>query len=212
MRAIGATYEPVNEGLLMGAMQMAVAIHRDRRGVAVGDAESRNAAFARPEHRFHGFPEAPPEADRDHQILVGEHVNLVLEVSRAADGRFGRESERRQSVGEKPRERRRQINADDQNAPRAVHERRQLHDALPLQARFEDPQILGVPFQPVVDVIGDAPPLPRRRLEDRVRRDLPDEVLAEVCGEVREAFVAEVLDRANDRGGVDVVALRELAR
>ena len=81
-----------------------------------------------------------------------------------------------------------------------------------LETRFEDPEILGVPFQPAVDVIGDAPPLPRRRLEHRVWRDLPDEVLTEVCREVREAFVAEVLDGANDRGGVDVVALRQLAR
>ena len=37
-------------------------------------------------------------------------------------------------------------------------------------------------------------------------------MLAEVCREVREAFVAEVLDGADDGGGVDVVALRELAR
>ena len=43
-------------------------------------------------------------------------------------------------------------------------------------------------------------------------RDLPDEMLAEVCREVGEALVAEVLDGAHDRGGVHVVALRELAR
>ena len=88
---------------------------------------------------------------------------------------------------------------------------RQLHDALCLQARLEDPQILRVPFQPAVDMIGDAPPLARRRLEHRVRRDLPDEMLAEFCREVGESFVAEVLDGADDGGGVDVVALREFA-
>ena len=88
-------------------------------------------AFARPQHRLHRFPEAPPEADGDHQIFAGQDIDLVLQVSGAADRRFGSESERRQSVREKPRERRRQIHADDQNAPRAVHERRQLDDALP---------------------------------------------------------------------------------
>ena len=72
-------------------------------------------------------------------------------------------------------------------------------------------QILRVPFQAAVDVIGDAPPLPRRSLEHRVRRDLPDEMLAQVRREVGEAFVAEVLDGADDGGGVHLVALRQLA-
>ena len=60
-------------------------------------------------------------------------------------------------------------------------------------------------------MIGDAPPLARRSLEHRVRGDLPDEMLAEFRRKVGESFVAEVLDRADDGGGVDVVALREFA-
>ena len=45
----------------------------------------------------------------------------------------------------------------------------QFDHALGRQARLEDPQVFRVPLQPPEDVIGDAPPLPRRGLEHRVR-------------------------------------------
>ncbi len=58
----------------------------------------------------------------------------------------------------------------------------------------------------------DAALLLRRRLGHRVGRDLPDEVLAQIGREVGKALIAEGLDGADDGGGIDAVAPRQLAR
>ncbi len=81
-----------------------------------------------------------------------------------------------------------------------------------VERRLEDAEILAVAVEPVLDVAADAALLLRRRLEHRVGRDLPDEVLAEIGREVGEALVAQGLDGADDGGRVDVVAPGQLAR
>src|SRR6266542_4925311 len=49
-------------------------------------------------------------------------------------------------------------------------------------------------------------------LQHPVWRDLRDEMFAQVCREVCEAFVAQRLDGAYDSSGVNVVALGHFAR
>ena len=211
IRAIGATYEPVYEGLVIGATRwpsvyIASGVVLPSVMPKVGTPRSR---ALRTDSTV--SLRQRPKLMRDHQIFAGQGIDPVLQVSRAADRRFGREPEWCQAIGEKPRERSREVHADDENPPRAVHQRRQLDDALRLEARLEHPEILRVPFQAAVDVIGDALSLPRRSPEHRVRRDLPDEMLTQVRREVGEALVAEVLNGADDGGGVHLVALREFA-
>ena len=161
---------------------------------------------------MHRLFEAPPEADRDQQVLVGEQIDLVQQVAGAADRRFGIEADRHQAVGQEPRQRRREIHADHEDSPRAVDLRRQRDDAIGVERRLEDAEVLAVAIEAVFDVAADAALLLRGRLGHRVRRDLPDEMLAEIGREVGKALVAEGLDGADDGGGVDAVAPRQLAR
>ncbi len=139
----------MNDGLLIGASRWAsqcIAIGVVLPSVMpnVGTPRDRRA-----QHRVHRLSQAAPEADGDHQILVGQAIDLVLQVAGAADRRFGIESERHQAVGEEPRQRRREIHADHENPPRAVDLRRQLDDAIGVERRLEDAEILAVAIETV---------------------------------------------------------------
>jgi hypothetical protein len=90
--------------------------------------------------------------------------------------------------------------------------RRQLDDAIGVERRVEDAEILAVASESVLDVTADTALFLRRRLGHGVWRDLADEVLAKIGGEVGKAVIAQRLDGADDRGGIDAIAPRQLAR
>ena len=80
----------------------------------------------------------------------------MLQVAGAADRRLGIQAERHQAVGQEPRQRRGEIHADDEDPPRAVNLGRQRDDAIGVERRLEDAEILAVTFETVLDMAADA--------------------------------------------------------
>src|SRR5262249_41355540 len=71
-----------------GGHDVAVAIFRQRRRVAVRDSECRHAALAGALRRLDGLAQTPPETDCDQQILRVQNFDLVDEIARASHGRL----------------------------------------------------------------------------------------------------------------------------
>src|SRR4051794_39740934 len=92
------------------------------------------------------------------------------------------------------------------NAPR------KLDRAIRCEARPKHTQTLHISFQTMPHLIRNAALLLRRGFENGVRRDVSDEVLTKIRGEVRKTFVAQRLDRSHNCSGVNVVTLGHLAR
>ena len=89
---------------------------------------------------------------------------------------------------------------------------RQIDCTTRFQTRSQYAQTLNISFETMLHLIGDATVLLCRSFQNRVRRDVVDEMLAQVSRKIREAFLAQCLNRAHDRCRVDVVTFRHLAR
>ena len=89
---------------------------------------------------------------------------------------------------------------------------RKLHRTISRQARPQDTQTLDVSFQTMLHLIRNAAFLLRRCFQYRVWRDVIDEMLPQIRGKVCKTLVAQSLNRAHDRRGVNVVTFRHLTR
>src|SRR5262245_5415887 len=83
-----------------GGDQMSVAVSRDGRSVAVGDANGGYSLFARLPNGFDRDPQTLAEADRDQQVFGSQNLDFVLQLSFAPAGRFGVQSQPDQAVSE----------------------------------------------------------------------------------------------------------------
>src|SRR5215510_4501868 len=100
-----------------GSDQMSVAVSRDGRGFAVGDAEGGHSLFTRLLYGFDRDPQTLAEADRDQHVFGGQNLDFVLQLSFAPTGRFSVQSQPNQAVGEVVGQRSGKVHADYQNAP-----------------------------------------------------------------------------------------------
>ena len=85
----------------------------------------------------------------------------------------------------------------------------EAHHAFGVEAALEAVQVPEVPLQAVPDVVGQAALVVGAGLEDAVRGEPRDEMLAQIGGEIVVALIAQGLHRAHDRRGIDAVAARQ---
>src|SRR5262245_53217742 len=104
------------------------------------------------------------------------------------------EAEWRQSVSKKPRQRCSQIHTNYQNPPRTMNPFRQLNQPARFQTRSQYAQTLAIPFETMLHLIGDTSLFLCRGFQHCVRRDVVDEMLAQISRKIREAFVAQSLN------------------
>src|SRR4051812_12575318 len=95
---------------------------------------------------------------------------------------------------------------------RALYQLREINNALPVQIRLEDVEIVDGFVQRVINVVGDAALFFRRRLERRIGIDARDEVLTQVGRKISKTAIAQDLSGAQDGGRVNMKALGHLAR
>ena len=93
----------------------------------MGARNDGNAASVCAIDRFDCLAKSFAKADRDEQIFFRQEIDLVLKISRAASRSLCCESERRQTIRKKPRQRRRQIDTHHEDIACTMDPLRKIH-------------------------------------------------------------------------------------
>src|SRR5439155_1880504 len=89
--------------------------------LAVGDAKRWHSELLCAKRCFYRVAQTLPETDRDEQVMPCQRSYSPLDISVAAYGSFGRESQGHQAVGQVPAQPGRQINTYNEDPSGALH-------------------------------------------------------------------------------------------
>src|SRR6266536_488516 len=208
----GRHIRSVKRGIGDGSDPERITKPRNRRFLAVRDAEGGDPVFMGSNNGTYRGPQAAPKADGNEQVLRTKQIHFLLQVSGRSRRSIGVIPQGNQPIGEEVGEGCRKIDPDHHDAPGAIEAFGQPDHLVGIELRAQGLQIVRLHLEAVLDVTRDAPALACCRLHQRVRGETADEVGAQIGGEVGIALVTEHLNATDNGGLVDAVAFGKRAR
>jgi hypothetical protein len=130
----------------------------------------------------------------------------------ASYGCVGIEAEPHERISQGPGKGRSKIDPNDHDAPGVADPSGNFHDLIGIQVCPEGVKVFQILLNAVSHTVGDTLMSLFGSFHRGIWRDLGDKMLAKILGKIREFFITESLDGANDRCRVNIVSTPHFAR